>query len=237
MPDYRDLVSCPPGLVINSYGEGIPGLFTKPLQHLALSTAYKAIRDYQHRKYAHYPPPPRDRAVHSIFHLGDGWCISTESPRTVIERLVLRPDRTYTGWYYSDAAIAPPQAWEAVRRFAWDELNGTPYDYGQLLDFKIGQLLEEILPPPFKLDKLSLFDLGRNRKVCSVTCAALLLLLHKKSREYGVATRRPLVYWNGKIWQDIFVERTCPADVEYQCHSGIGYPQAGHFQAYDLLAS
>jgi hypothetical protein len=175
----------PKGTVMNFYGE-------KP--NLLSRIVYWQIRSYQRRK---YPNSPRTGAIHSMIHLGGGKYLSVESPKAKIVEPEIRPDHKYTFWKYQSVDRFTEAAWAAFDQTV-NEMNGTPYDYGQLLDILLKQLFSDFIP-----HKLSIFDFSRRRKVCSVAVHACLLAAYKQ-------TDRTV---EGPLGRQ-YVEETCPADFE-----------------------
>lgn len=175
----------PKGTVMNFYGEQ-PSLISR--------VVYWQIRSYQRRK---YPSSPRTEAIHSMIHLGGGKYLSVESPRAMILEPEILPDRKYTFWKYKLVDRLDAAAWAAFDKTV-NELNGTPYDYGQMLDILLKQLFSDFVP-----HKLSIFDFSRRRKVCSVAVHTCLLTAYR-------ATDRS---FEGPLGRQ-YVEETCPADFE-----------------------
>ena len=172
---------------MNTYGEHPKNLLAR--------IVYWEIRRYQKRKYPH---SSRTRAVHTMLHLGDGRFLSVEHPRAVIRRLKLQEGETFSIWRYRHDDEFTETSWQAFDE-AVKEIEGTPYDYGQLMDILVHQLFGW-LP-----DKLKLFDFGRRRKVCSVAAHAVLVKAWQQIEETS-RPERPL----GKQ----YLEHTCPADFE-----------------------
>jgi hypothetical protein len=177
--------SLPRGAVLNTYGEH-PRNFLARLVHWQ-------IRRYQRRKYPH---SSRTNAIHSMLHLGEGKFLSVQHPRAMITEFLPVPNEEHSVWTYKYLADFGDASWAAFDQ-AVQEISGTPYDYGQLLDILIHQLFGW-LP-----EKLNLFDFSRRRKVCSVAAHAVLV---KAWQQTDRAHLRPL--------GEQYIEHTCPADFE-----------------------
>lgn len=96
-----------------------------------------------------------------------------------------------------------------------NKIIGTKYDYGQLLDIAISQ----ILGYP-NIIKYKWFDMGRKRMVCSVGCRAIMEDLRHKLEQDGQETIPRLfnklnpMYWTEKELKEfsrVDVEATSPA--------------------------
>lgn len=86
-----------------------------------------------------------------------------------------------------------------IFRAVFRELEGVGYDYGQLIDILINQMMGWS-----PADYLSIFDLGRSRKVCSVAARIAWLRWWKEyGREHLSHSRRP--------GGNLNAERTSPA--------------------------
>lgn len=180
----------PIGTVINSYGEGARG---KGLAKWALRRAFASIRQYQRRK---YPQAFRTSAIHSVIKVAEpDYILSVTTPRAVIERFEPAPGHRYSMWCWKHLDRLTPEAHRNLRGYAY-LLEHTPYDYGQLLDIQVKQWFGW-LP-----QKLSVFDLGRSRKVCSVSCHGALVAAWQAMDSLP----RPL--------GEQLIETTCPADFE-----------------------
>lgn len=136
-----------------------------------LQVVYWQIRHYQKRKWG---DRARTRDVHSRLYLGNGKFMSTEPPKTCIvdaSEVLGKTDTLYRVCRYKDVDWDfPPEDMARMRGFIQARLLGTAYDYGQLLDILLKQLF-----PFFNIERLSIFDFGRKKKVCSVAVHAVLL--------------------------------------------------------------
>ncbi|MFH1010440.1 MAG: hypothetical protein V1784_04295 [bacterium] len=159
---------------------------------------YAEIRRYQKRKWKGRSPRKRGwRDVHSMLYLGDGRFLSVTVPRSVICELEVSERAKYRICRYQSEDWNFREEELAVLKDAAQLLVGHGYDYGQLLDILLKQLF-----PSFVKEKLSLFDFGRKRKVCSVGVHfCFLAWWYKFAKEIYP---RPL----GKQYLEI----TCPAD-------------------------
>ena len=188
-----DPSSFPKGTILNTYGDNTGNLFRK--------FVYAQIRRYQKRKYPH---SNRTDAIHTMIHVGSGDYLSVEHPRAVITKPDLSSGCRYSFWQYKYLEQFDGAAWVAFDA-AVREIEGTRYDYGQLMDILVHQLFGW-LP-----SKLSIFDFSRKRKVCSVAAHAVLLKAWLEvSKESNPKSKseipRPL--------DKQYVEHTCPADFE-----------------------
>lgn len=159
-----------------------------------LKIVYSQIRRYQKRKWG---KKSRWRDIHSTLYLGDGKLLSVTVPKSVITDLHVSERTKYRicryqseDWQFNGEEIE-------ILKEAAQKLIGHGYDYGQLLDILLKQLF-----PDFVKEKLSIFDFGRKRKVCSVGVHFCFLKWWYKLGEEQQP--RPL----GKQ----YVETTCPAD-------------------------
>lgn len=184
----------PVGTIVNTYGEGGRG---KGLAKWLLRRAYASIRKYQRIEFRD-EPLEKLQAVHSVIKVDNPnvW-LSVTSPRAVVEPLVLKEGHQYRAFAWNHLGKLNHDALLSLRLYAL-RLEGIPYDYGQLIDIQISQWFGW-LP-----EKLSIFDFGRNRKVCSVGCHGALVAAYKALPE-GVAPR-PL--------GTQYIEKTCPANFE-----------------------
>ena len=136
-------------------------------KHWWVAVAYWAIRVYQ-KVLKQYK---RDTdAIHAVIKVGgvgeDDW-LSTEAPRTVIRHLYGHGARiSFYQYRYIDQATGT--GWDAFNQ-AVMRLNGTDYDFGQLI---------QIILDYFKWTGLNT-DLSDNDKVCSVSVAFVLRALTK----------------------------------------------------------
>lgn len=138
--------------------------------------------------------------THIIIYLGENRIFEVTSPRARFAALsdILTPEKRYTVARYRRVNLWQ-RSWEEKDAilYACDRINGTRYDYGQLLDIAIKGLFG------FIPQGLGIFDLGRKRKVCSVGCGAILRYWWCKfGKAKGIP--RPLGPANTEI--------LCPAD-------------------------
>ncbi|MBI5059559.1 hypothetical protein HZB60_07265 [candidate division KSB1 bacterium] len=190
MPDFNP-ADLPKGTICNTYGDGSHAFYLKKI-------IYPKIQHYQRRKYPAAGDIPALKAVHSIIHLGGNQWLSCQAPKAKRITLELLPDRRYSFHRYKHIDRFGPvnsPAWAAFDQ-AVRAIDGTDYDYGQLVDI----MLRQVLGFPF-LKKLSIFDLGRRQKVCSVACHTILLKAYKASGEG----------YPGPLGRQ-YVEDSCPAD-------------------------
>jgi hypothetical protein len=166
-----------------------------------LAVVYAEIRQYQKHKWKGRSLQNRGwHDVHSMLYLGDGKFLSVTVPRSVICELEVSERTKYRICRYQNEDWIFKDEETATIKEAAQTLVGYPYDYGQLLDILLKQLF-----PTFVKEKLSIFDFGRKRKVCSVGVHFCLLAWWYKFAK-GILPR-PL----GKQ----YVETTCPADFAY----------------------
>ena len=194
-----------------------------PLWNLVLRWVYGAIRRYQKRKYGR---DSRWRDIHTMIYLGDKKIFSFESPRAIllhfgklkgIDKRILFDDpkclkrfrinkrSRYTVCRLlnidgSEHSFSPFELRYLIDSMAF--ILGRRYDYGQLLDILLKQIFSKFIPT-----KLSIFDLGRKRKVCSVAVHWLLSRLWRMLQVSGIKSAK-----FDKIFGDQYIEVTCPAD-------------------------
>jgi len=198
----RELIpsQMPIGTIVNSYGESAEksgGKIWERLARWGLRRAYASIRKYQRIKHKE-KPLEKLQAVHSVIKIDNPnvW-LSVTTPRATVGPLELIKGHKYRAFAWVHLAKLNYVALQALKKYAL-KLEGKPYDYGQLLDIQIKEWFGWIP------SKASFFDLGRDRKVCSVACHGALLAAQKTLPE-GSAPR-PL---GGQ-----YIEITCPADFE-----------------------
>lgn len=192
----RDLIpsQMPIGTIVNSYGEASRG---KGIPKWLLRRAYASIRKYQRIEFRN-EPPDKLQAIHSVIKVDNPnvW-LSVTSPRATVGPLEMKDGHQYRALAWNHLSKLDYTALLAIQQYAY-LLEGVPYDYGQLIDIQISQWFGW-LP-----DKLSIFDFGRNRKVCSVGCHGALVAAYK-TLPAGTAPR-PL--------GEQYIEKTCPANFE-----------------------
>jgi len=154
------------------------------------------IRWYQKRKWG---KDSNYKDVHTTLYLGDGYQFSVTVPTAVVELIKPIRNATYT---VSNLKTAQGEIYKFTQKdidimYRYiSKLTNRSYDYGQLVDILLWELF-----PVFEKKKLSIFDLGKKKKVCSVGVHATLVYFW---RETGKFLPRPL--------GDQYVEITCPAD-------------------------
>jgi hypothetical protein len=208
-----DLSARPVGTVLNTYGDNLPGNW---LGRQGLKIVYGQIRAHQHHV---WPNAPRDRvaAIHSqqkvYWQQGtNGLWGQVTTPRAEIYALDLNPSWRARAFCWEGIQHFTPDCWAAFER-VWTDLDGTLYDYGQLVDIKIREWFDW-LP-----DSLPIFDFSRRRKVCSVACMAALYAGWQKLRAplksetdyFGRFYPPPNLRANGK---KLYLEHVPPAFFE-----------------------
>ena len=144
-------------------------------------------------------------ASHSWWYLGPGpegggLVFEATQPRaknTVFYLRELDKSKWYIVTRYKDWKIESAEEREII----WNgikELDGEPYDYGQLLSIAINRLLR------WPVDSYIPLGWGKKKMVCSVLCRALWMLWYESyARPNSLPVRRP----GGPL----HVERTSPA--------------------------
>ena len=156
------------------------------------------IQRYQERKYPGFGPNVWE-PTHTAVYLLNGNIFEVTTPRARIGQMEFECGFTYTISRYTgcdfqdDTTIIDKGTFYSVAR----EIDGTMYDYGQLIDILIKDLFG------FVPEHLSIFDLGRKNKVCSVGVHACY---YKWWRTWGWLEHRP------KPLGDQYLEVTTCAD-------------------------
>ncbi|MBW1810350.1 MAG: hypothetical protein JRJ87_19290 [Deltaproteobacteria bacterium] len=119
---------------------------------------YWGIRRHQKRIFGRLG---RWRDTHTMVYLDDDHCLSVEPPKCRWWALADLYDERITVWRYTKRTFSD-QEMEVMFKAA-EELIGTKYDIGQLLDI----MINEGLGYPNVLH-YSIFDAAKSRKVCSV---------------------------------------------------------------------
>lgn len=191
-----------------------------------LKVVYWFIRKYQKKKWG---KNSRYRDIHSMLYLGNGRLFSFEAPCAIFRTLLLSKViynllEEKTKKYVKQFDIEDTTRYTICRlrrsdysyiefddqdidymRQAANSLIGKKYDYGQLLDILLKQVFKDYIP-----NKLSILDLGRMRKVCSVGVHWILVKWWKQFKREELD--RPL--------GEQYIEITCPAD--FVNHSDFG---------------
>ena len=133
---------------------------------------------------------------HSLIHTFLGRYFETTTPRSrhgILTYDNLDPDKVYLICMYQDAEVTTAEG-RQVFYDIFKKLDGTGYDYFQLANILIHNELEW---PEEKY--FSLLDMGKNKKVCSVTAAICWLrFYHLILKKQGIPARRPLGKWNAE---------------------------------------
>ena len=129
----------------------------------------RSIQAYQREKYKDICFP-EIKATHSVIKLGGCYrYFEVTTPKARYGDILAdwEEGRVYTVSRYNWSI---PEAERSAFLEACEELNGTKYDYLELLDIAIKQIIGWPYSRP-----LSIFDLGRKRKVCSVAVISCYL--------------------------------------------------------------
>ena len=128
-------------------------------------------------------------SVHSIVHTFQGRYFETTSPVGRFGRLTPRNidhKKRYIVCRYKDWTIRTAEEREIFYK-VFNELKGKRYDYGQLVAILINELMDWS-----PADYLSIFDLSRKRKVCSVMAMICWLRWWKLyAKPNNLEVRRP----------------------------------------------
>lgn len=215
-----DLSRLPVGAVLNTYGDALPDNW---LERQGLKIVYSQIRAHQRRL---WPDKPRTQcdAIHSQgkvysatgtivpVNQSAGLWGSVTTPRAVIETPALEENWRARAFVWEGIQHFTDESWAAYLGY-WEAVNGTPYDYGQLLDIAIHEWFGWIP------DNLSIFDFSRSRKVCSVAVMGALYAGWQKLRAprksetdyFGRFYPPPNLRANGK---KLYLEHVPPAFFE-----------------------
>lgn len=164
---------------------------------------YPALVGYQKREYPH---SPNVHAIHSILKVagsGNGglWQSCTSPVTFTAEINLLRPCK-YRVFEYRGLRYFSDVQWAAFRN-AVAALEGTGYDYAQLLGILIKQVLG-YLPKPISSWN-PFVELSKKQKVCCVACATVLTAAYKT-----LPNPKPCERPSGNK----YIEHLCPADFE-----------------------
>ena len=138
---------------------------------------YPALVGFQKREYPH---SPNVHAIHSIIKVAGsgngGFWQSCTAPKTFTAEIELLKRCKYRALEYRGLRYFSEVQWAAFRN-AVAALEGTPYDYAQL----VGILVKQILGyTPKPLSSWNPFiELSKKQKVCSVACASILTAGYK----------------------------------------------------------
>lgn len=132
-------------------------------------------------------------ASHTLIHTFLGNYFETTSPKSrygILTNDNLDENKVYIICMYQDAVVDTAEGRQCFYDI-FNELEGTGYDYLQLVNILIHQILqwpdEGYLP---------ILDLGRNKKVCSVTAAVCWLwFYYNYLKKINPQARRPLGQW------------------------------------------
>jgi hypothetical protein len=165
---------------------------------------YPALVGFQKREYPH---SPNVHAIHSIIKVagsGNGGLFqSCTAPKTVTAETELLRCCKYRVFEYRGLRHFSAVQWAAFKQVQ-AKLEGTAYDYAQLVGILLKQALG-YLPKP--LSSWNPFiELSKKQKVCSVHCATLLTAAYKT-----LPNPKPCERPSGNK----YIEWLCPADVEH----------------------
>ena len=180
-----------------------------PPKEIPLRVAYEEIINYQRRSYWNRVND-YIYSVHTRIHTFQGRFFEVTSPVGQYGRLYpgeLDPTKLYLVCRYRKRTIKKAEERESFYR-VFNELEGKPYDYGQLLAILINQVMGWN-----PIDYLPWFDFSRKRKVCSVAARICWL---KWWKEYAIPNGLNVTRPGGNL----NAERTPPA--HFEIHSDFG---------------
>jgi len=191
-----------PGDVINLWPRKLPPWWTP------LGIVERQIQHYQKRKWG---KNREYRPTHSQLYLGNGETFEVTVPIARFAQLRLSDKTCYTIHRYTYKDFTFQQSDIDLMRIAASQLVGKEYDYLQLIDILLKQLFPVFLP-----QTVSIFDLGRKRKVCSVGVHYCLLYWWKNvGRPENMRTPIEVSELPKEFPRPLekqYVEITCPAD-------------------------
>ena len=213
-----DLSTLPVGAVLATYGDDLyrDGLPNNWYERLGLRIVYSQIHVHQRHV---WPDAPRTQcdAIHSqgkVYALdgSSGLWGSVTTPRAKIWEPELLADWRARAFYWEGLEHFTDDSWIAYLEY-WKALEGSLYDYGQLLDIAIHDWFGWIP------DSLNPFDFSRKRKVCSVAVMGALYAGWQKFRApkksetdyFGRFYPPPNLRANGK---KLYLEHVPPAFFE-----------------------
>lgn len=200
----RELIK--PGDIVNV--SGAPSWYDIPL-HIA----YWGIRTAQKGLFG---KSSAWRDTHTMIYFADG-TFSVEPPKATYVPIEDYAMKDISFYRYTKKDIYKADI-EILRKGA-DQIIGTSYDIGQLLDIAIGQ----VCGYPVE-DKINIFDTGKKNVVCSVGAAAVYTYWRHELEKIGIKLPRLFSKLNDKAWDKDFiryyhkcgnkwsVERTYPAN-------------------------
>jgi len=187
-----------PGDIINIDG------YDKILEPWNIVT-HKCVRSHQKHLFG---PLSNYHDTHTMMYFGPDKVFSVTAPKTRWETIEKHAENRFTILRYTKKQFTDHDI--AIMYNTALKIIDTKYDYGQLLDIAINQILgyDNII-------KYKWFDMGKKRMVCSVGCRTIMEdLRHQQEIEGTIAIERLFNKLNEMHWTQHQIDEFTRVDVE-----------------------